>query len=101
MGRHGEISANSCRPIGNWIAGDVFAYLHKNQLPVHPAYAMTYGGARDRASLRVHPLCCAIPVLGKDTQLVDNSAWEQWEDRYYPDVIAAAHQARRHMWEDT
>lgn len=62
MGRHGEISAFSCRPIGNWTAADVFAYLHKHQLPVHPAYAMSYGGARDRTKLRVHPLCCAIPV---------------------------------------
>ena len=43
----------SCQPNGHWSARDVFAYLNAHDLPVHPAYAMTFGGALDRGRLRV------------------------------------------------
>lgn len=44
---------SSCQPIGHWTDRDVFAYLHTHDLPVHPAYAMSFGGSIDRGRLRV------------------------------------------------
>lgn len=101
MGRHGEASARSCRPIGNWTADDVFAYLHQHQLPVHPAYAMTMGGRLARDTIRVHALCCAPPITGGswDMWLSMLTQQQTWEDHYYSDVIRSAYQARAHMWE--
>lgn len=95
IGRRGLVTPGTCRPIGRWEATDVFAYLHREDLPVHPAYAMTMGGHYDRRWIRVHPLCSAPPaqsaVYRRDT--------DHWEDTYYGDVIAAARAARAHMWE--
>lgn len=95
IGRRGLVTPGTCRPIGRWEATDVFAYLYREDLPVHPAYAMTMGGHYDRRWIRVHPLCSAPPaqsaVYRKDTA--------HWEDTYYADVIAAARAARAHMWE--
>ena len=95
IAHRGLVTPNTCRPIGRWSATDVFAYLHREDLPVHPAYAMTAGGYYDRRWLRVHPLCQALPgqsaVYGGDPAT--------WEDMYYSDVIAAAHAARAHMWQ--
>lgn len=94
IGHRGLATPNTCRPIGRWCAEDVFAYLEREGLPVHPVYAMTMGGHYDRRWLRVHPLCSAPParsaVYGRDM--------DAWEDRYYGDVIAAAHVARAHLW---
>lgn len=94
---HGVSTARTCRPLIRWSAVDVFAYLHRERLPVHPVYGMSYGGALDRRWLRVHPLCSAPPprsaVHGRDMS--------SWEDDYYGDVIRAAIVARRHMWERT
>lgn len=97
IGHRGLVTKSTCRPIGRWNATHVFAYLHREDLPVHPAYAMSAGGYYDRRWLRVHPLCAALPgqsaVHGRDHAT--------WEDRYYGDVITAAHLARRHLWEDS
>lgn len=94
IGHRGLVTPGTCRPIGHWDAVHVFAYAHRERLPVHPVYAMTMGGHYDRRWLRVHPLCQALPgesaVHGKDVA--------HWEDTYYPDVIAAARAARAHMW---
>lgn len=94
IGHRGLATAHTCRPIGRWSAEDVFAYLDREQLPVHPVYAMTMGGHYDRRWLRVHPLCSAprarSAVHGRDM--------DAWEDRYYGDVIAAARAARAHLW---
>lgn len=76
--RWGDASKNACRPIGTWAATDVFAYLHKHNLPVHPAYAMSYGGRLDRRWLRVSSLG---GIRGADKGRAD------WEAHYYPDVI--------------
>lgn len=96
IGHRGLVTRNTCRPIGRWDAMHVFAYLHREDLPVHPAYAMTVGGRHDRRWLRVHPLCCAPPpmsaVYGTDSA--------EWEDQYYGDVIRAAREARAHLWQD-
>lgn len=43
----------SCQPLGRWTAQDVFAYLRAHDLPVHPNYAMSFGGSLDRGRLRV------------------------------------------------
>ena len=95
IGHRGLVTANTCRPIGKWDATHVFAYLHRENLPVHPAYAMTVGGQYDRRWLRVHPLCCTPPAMSA----VYGGDPAAWEDLYYPDVIAAARKARAHMWE--
>lgn len=96
IGHRGIVTANTCRPLARWQATDVFAFLRREDLPVHPAYAMTMGGAYDRRWIRVHPLGTAAraqsAVYGRD--------WAAWEDTYYPDVIAAARQARAHMWQE-
>lgn len=56
MRRHGYSTRNTCAPLGWWSAADVFAYLHAHDLPVHPTYAMTLGGAIPRDQLRVASL---------------------------------------------
>lgn len=56
MRSHGVATARTCAPIGWWSGADVFAYLHRHSLPVHPAYAMTHGGVLDRARVRVASL---------------------------------------------
>ncbi len=70
---HGLATGRSCRPILHWSAVDVFAYLHREGLPVHPAYAMSYGGQLDREWLRVHAL-----------RTEDGD--EVWERTYWPEV---------------
>lgn len=56
MRAHGISSSKTCAPIGWWSGADVFAYLHARDLPVHPAYAMSMGGAIKRERLRVASL---------------------------------------------
>jgi phosphoadenosine phosphosulfate reductase len=94
LGRRGLVTPGTCRPIGMWDATQVFGYLRREDLPVHPVYAMSAGGFYDRRWLRVHPLCAAQPpqsaVYGRDVVA--------WEDLYYADVIARAHAARAHLW---
>lgn len=94
IGARGANTAMSCRPIGTWSAVDVFAYLHREELPVHPVYAMSRGGWDDRRWLRVHPLMteapAAVAARGGDPAA--------WEDTYYPDVCTAALTARAHLW---
>lgn len=68
---HGAATDRSCRPILQWKTEQVFAYLHRYDLPVHPAYAMSYGGMVDRGRLRVHALGTAVGDA-------------EWEDTYYP-----------------
>lgn len=52
----GVSTARTCAPITRWKGEDVFAYLAKYDLPIHPAYAMSFGGRLDRRRLRVHSL---------------------------------------------
>lgn len=81
---HGDATKRACRPILRWTATDVFAYLATRSLPVHPAYAMSYGGKLDRRWIRVHPLCShheESGVHGRDSA--------SWEDAYWGDHIAA------------
>jgi phosphoadenosine phosphosulfate reductase len=78
MGRWGEAGPSACRPIGRWRATDVYAYLHRHDLPVHSAYAMSFGGHLDRQWLRVSP-------IGGITQAHKQRA--DWEAAYYPDIV--------------
>lgn len=97
IAHRGLVTGNTCRPIGRWTATDVFSYLHREELPVHPAYAMSAGGHYDRRWLRVHPLGTAAPPRSA----VHGGDHAAWEDLYYPDVLAAAKTARAHLWEET
>lgn len=95
IGHRGMVTPNTCRPVARWDATHVFAYAHREGLPVHPAYAMTQGGHHDRAWLRVHPLGTAAPAQSA----VHGRPMDAWEDTYYSDVLAAARRARAPMWE--
>lgn len=91
MRRHGDTTATTCRPIGRWSHQQVWAWLAHNDLPVHPAYAMTYGGQLDRNTLRVHSLL----GTGADTHGVDHGTRfgrREWEIRYYPGLTVPAAQ---------
>lgn len=82
IGHRGTSTTRTCRPIGRWSATEVFAYLTRHNLPVHGAYAATYGGTLDRRWLRVHPLRSKQPprstVYGRDM--------DTWENNYFPDL---------------
>lgn len=85
--RHrGMVTARTCRPLARWQATHVFAYLYREQLPVHPAYAMTHGGVLDRQWLRVHPLC-SHHESGHGDRVA-------WEESYYGDHIRRARAER-------
>jgi phosphoadenosine phosphosulfate reductase len=83
MARWGESTTNTCAPIGWWKGNDVFAYLHKYGLPVHPAYAASMNGTLDRSRIRVASLWCE---RGKGT------GRQNWEELYYRDEL-------RRVWE--
>ena len=74
IGALGLSTATTCRPIGYWQAEHVYAYLHLYDLPVHPAYACSMGGAIDRRHLRV-------AALGGERGTGHGRA--EWERRYY------------------
>lgn len=80
LAHRGITTTRTCRPIGRWSAVQVFAYLAAHDLPVHPAYAATYGGALDRRWLRVHPLRSKPP----DRSTVHGRDMDAWEDHYFP-----------------
>lgn len=76
--RWGESSKNTCAPIARWSGLDVFAYLYKHNLPIHPAYAMSFGGMTPRERLRVASLG------GKRGTGMGR---RQWEWHYYPEKM--------------
>lgn len=78
MMRWGISSENTCAPIGWWSGEDVFAYLHLHDLPIHSAYAMSFGGTLDRNRIRVASLG------GERGTGVGRSDWER---RYYRDAF--------------
>lgn len=79
---HGDTTEMTCRPIIEWSTLDVFLYLKFHDLPVHPAYACSFGGTIDRDWLRVAPL-----GGGEGT----GHGRAEWERRYYPDVTKHSH----------
>lgn len=86
INHRGNVTKNTCRPLARWTAPQIFAYLDREHLPIHPAYAMSYGGHLDRQWLRVHPLCSYA-----DTK----TDMARWEDDYYGDYIKDALELRR------
>lgn len=78
MRKWGLSSPNTCAPIGWWSADDVFAYLFKYNLPVHPAYSFSLFGSKNRDRLRVGTIG---GYRGRE--------WgrREWEEAYYPDVL--------------
>lgn len=76
---HGVSTAHSCRPIIDWTGQDVFAYLAKYDIPVHPAYAMSYGGMLDRDRIRVS-------FLGGSTG--SGKGRDEWESTYYSQALS-------------
>lgn len=79
MQSNGTDTRNTCAPIGWWSGEDVFAYLHKHQVPTHPAYGMTVGGMLDRKRIRVSSL---------GGERGTGHGRREWEQRYYPEVEA-------------
>lgn len=94
IAHRGMVTARTCRPLARWSAEQVFAFLHREDLPVHPVYGMTVGGHHDRRWLRVHPLCSLAPARSA----VRGLDMAGWEDTYYADVIASAVASRAHLW---
>jgi phosphoadenosine phosphosulfate reductase len=83
----GEASPHTLAPIGHWRGQDVFAYLAKRDLPVHPAYAYAYGGNLDRIRIRVD-------ALGGETGTARGR--REWESHYYgPEIDVLCHSLRR------
>jgi len=78
MRRHGHNTRRTSAPIGWWTGEEVYAYLYRHALPVHPAYAMSLRGLLDRNRIRVASLG------GKRGEGFGRAEWEQ---RYYPDAM--------------
>jgi phosphoadenosine phosphosulfate reductase len=74
--RWGTTSTNALAPIIHWKTADVFAYLAKYDLPIHPAYACLGGGRWPREKIRVAEI--------GDTHGGFHGRYE-WEMEYYPD----------------
>lgn len=75
---HGETTKRTCAPISTWSGDDVFTYLRLRNLPVHPVYAMSFGGMIPRERLRVAHLTL------KHAEEFDRRGWER---AYYRDVL--------------
>jgi len=76
--RWGETSNIACAPLAHWTILDVFAYLAREDLPIHPVYAMSYGGSLPRERLRVDHIG-GEPGAGFGRR--------EWERKYYGDVV--------------
>jgi phosphoadenosine phosphosulfate reductase len=82
MAHWGECSINTCAPIGHWRIEDVFAYLALYNLPVHPAYACTWGGKWERRGIRVS----TIGGTNGNGGLLGGNGRREWEESYYPET---------------
>lgn len=78
MKHWGENSINTCAPIGHWTIVDVYAYLAKHDLPIHPAYACSMGGVYAREHIRVSTIG---GVNGGER------GRREWERAYYPETV--------------
>lgn len=89
MMRYGVSTERTCRPLGNWSGEDVFAYLRKYDLPTHPNYAMSMGGALPRERLRVAWLTLRHGQgMGR----------RQWELAYYRPQVEAIERGEIPTW---
>jgi len=76
--RWGVSSPNTCAPLSNWTHRDIFAYLAKHNLPIHPNYAMLGDGRYPREYLRVASLG---GIRGREMGRYE------WEYEYYADIL--------------
>lgn len=83
---HGASTERSCAPITRWSHAEVFGYLHRYDLPVHPAYAMLMSGTLRRDEVRVSSLG-GLRGRGRGRGL--------WEERYYGAALRRAEEASR------
>ena len=84
--KFGISSKLKCRPLLRWSVNDIFAYLEKFELPVHPNYAMLGGGRYPRDKIRVGPL-----------SMGSQKGAELWEKEYYGDLLNRLNKnTRRH-----
>jgi phosphoadenosine phosphosulfate reductase len=83
MAHWGECSLNTCAPIGFWKIEDVYAYLASRELPVHPAYACTWGGQFPRETIRVS----TIGGVNGNGGLLGGNGRREWEESYYPETV--------------
>lgn len=82
---YGVETPNSFAPLANMSARDVFSYLYENDLPIHPAYAMTDGGRWDKYRLRVSGIG-HLEGTGMGRR--------EWERLYYGDFLRRANAIR-------
>lgn len=80
MRKDGHATRRTCAPLGWWRAEDVFGYLAAHELPVHPAYAYTLHGTRQRERLRVDALWGPTGT---------GHGRREWERYYYPEALEA------------
>ena len=78
MMRWGENTEKTSAPIGWWTTNDVFAYLAKYNLPIHPNYGMLGSGRWDRNFIRVAEIGDVHGNRGGRTE---------WEKEYYSDIL--------------
>jgi len=78
---HGSGTDKALSPLIEWSAADIWAYLAGHELPIHPAYAMSMGGALNRDRIRVSSL---------GGQRGTGMGRRDWERTYYADVLRAA-----------
>lgn len=76
--RNGVATADTCRPLAWWSAADVWAYLAEHDLPIHPAYACSQGGAWPRDRIR---------VSGLGMRRGRGAGRAEWEIRYYGEEL--------------
>lgn len=79
MRRWGCNTERTCAPIGYWKNQQVFSYLFKYDLPVHPNYGMLGGGRWERDRIRVAEIG---DIHG------NGGGRAEWEREYYPDILA-------------
>jgi len=80
VARWGVATERTCAPLARWSGADVFAYLERYDLPIHPAYACTFGGALDR---------CRIRVASLGGERGTGHGRQEWEAAYYRAEVAA------------
>mgnify|MGYP001594860674 CR=1 FL=1 len=79
----GESTTNTCAPLAWWSVDDVYQYLYRFKLPIHPAYGYSGGGSWDRTALRVDAVGLYSGIgMGR----------KSWEAIYYPEQLAAIDQ---------
>ena len=79
-------TVNSFAPFRYFTCQDIFAYLYKYNLPVHPNYAMLGGGRWDKYRIRV-------AAIGNKEG--DGMGRTEWEREYYPDILARINKEKR------